>query len=49
MKVLTPEKEYYARWRYHTLQVGSIAAKCLLYQIWCDTEVCTGLNFCFLL
>ena len=48
MKLFTPEKESYARWRYQTLQVGNIATKVLLYLIWCANEVRMGLNFCFL-
>ena len=49
MKLFTPEKENYARWRYQTLQVGNRATEVILYQIWCASEVSTGLNFCFLL
>ena len=45
MKLFTQEKESYGRWRYQTLQVGNIATKVLLYQIWCANEVRTGLNF----
>ena len=33
MKLFTPEKESYARWRYQILQVGNIATKVLLYLI----------------
>ena len=44
MKLFTPEKESYARWRYQTLQVRNIATKVLLNLIWCASEVCTGLN-----
>ena len=47
MKLFTPEKENYARWRYQTLQVGNRATEVVLYQIWCASEVSTGLNSAF--
>ena len=44
MKLFTPEKVSYGRWRYQTFQVGNIATKVLLNQIWCTSEACTWLN-----